>query len=95
MAVGEKKTLKDIHNKMAQKLQYGEIRTIPAKFLGINISRNSNGDIVLDQKQYLEEMEVPDLYQLQGLVKQDVLPEHLQLTFRSLTSKLNMLALSS
>ena len=40
-------------------------------------------------------MEFPDLQQLQGLVKQDVLSEHLQSTFRSLASKLNMLALSS
>lgn len=95
LAVGEKKTLDDTHNKMAQKLQYGEVQTIPAMFLGINISRNSNGDIVLDQKHYLDGMEVPDLQQLQGLVKQDVLPEHLQSTFRSLASKLNMLALSS
>ena len=78
LAVGKKKTLEEIHSKMAQRLQNGETRTIPAKFLGINISQNSNGDIVLDQKHYLEEIEVPDTQQLQGLLKQDVLPEHLQ-----------------
>ena len=69
---------------MAKKLQYGEVQTIPAKFLGININKNPNGDIILDQKHYFDKMEVPDLQQLQGLAKQDVLPERLQSTFRSL-----------
>ena len=95
LAAGEKKILDDTPVKMAQKLQYDEVRTIPAKFLGINISRNSNGDKVLDQKHYLEEMEVSDTQQFQGLAKQNVLMEHLQSIFRSLASKINMLALSS
>ena len=77
LAVGGQKTLEDTHNKMAKKLQYGEVQTILAKFLGINISKNPNRDIILDQKYYLNEVEVPDSLQLQGLAKQDVLPEHL------------------
>ena len=73
LTVGKKKTLEDMHNKMAQKLQYGKVQTIPAKFLGINISKNYDGDIVLDQKHYLDGIEVPDIQQLQGIAKQDFL----------------------
>ena len=46
-------------------------------------------------KHYLNKMEVPGLQQLKGLAKQDVLLERLQSTYWSLTSKFNMLALSS
>ena len=93
LTVGKKKTLEDMHDKMVQKLQYGEVQTIPAKFLGINISKNLNAKIVHDQKHYLDGVEVPDMQQLQGFAKQDVLPERLQSMFRSLTSKLVQITL--
>ena len=95
LAVGDKKTLDETHNAMAQQLTYGEVQPIPARFLGMNISRNVNGDIIIDQKHYVDELEVPDMQQFKGLVKADVLPEQHQSMFRSLASKLNMLALSS
>ena len=95
LAVGDKETLDNTHNAMAKQLTYGEVQPIPARFLGMNISRNVNGDIVIDQKHYVDELEVPDMQQFKGLVKADVLPEKHQSMFRSLASKLNMLALSS
>ena len=84
-----------IHGKKVQKLHYDEDQTIPDKFLGINTSKNSNGNIILNQKHCLEEIDAPDLKQLQSFAKQYILPKHWQSTFRSLASKLNIQALSS
>ena len=95
LVVGEKKTLDDTHEAMAQRLTYGDVQSLPLRFLGMNICKNANGDIVIDQNHYVEELEVPDMQQFQGLAKADILPEQHQSTFRSLASKLNMLALSS
>ena len=61
LAYDEKQKVEDTHNKMVQKLHYGEVWTISVKILEINISRNSNRDIVLDQKHYLYEMKAPNL----------------------------------
>ena len=69
LTVGEKQKVEDTHDKMAQKLQYGEVQIISVKILGINISRNSNGDVFLDQKHYLYRIKAPNLLQLQGFAQ--------------------------
>ena len=50
LLVGDTKTLNETHQSMSQQLQYGEVQSIPARFLGMNLSRNVNGDIIIDQK---------------------------------------------
>ena len=95
LVVGDKDMVDKTHTNMSQQLQYGDVQTLPTRFLGMNLSKNVNGDIIIDQKHYLDELEVPDMQQLQGITKTDILPDKLQSTFMSLASKLNMLALSS
>ena len=46
----------------------------------------------MDCQHYVDSLEVPDLRQLAGKAKQDVLSQELQSTFRSLASKVNVLA---
>merc|ERR1719210_2201458 len=80
---------------MAEKFDYGEIQQLPIRFLGINISQDQEGDITLDQEHYVKDLEVPDMDEIKSLNKLDILPEKFQSIFRSLASKINMLALSS
>ena len=87
--------LEQTHDKMAQVLKYGEVQDLPTRYLGMNVRRGEDGSIILDQNHYVKEIEVPDLEQVKSLKKADKLPPGLQSVFRSLASKLNMLALSS
>ena len=95
MAVGDTDTLAKTQQQMETRLSYGDVQKLPARFLGINISKSENGDIVLDQDHYLKEIEIPDLEKIKRLAKQDVLPDKFQSEFRSAASKINMLALTS
>ena len=54
-----------------------------------------NNDLVLDQDNYIKNLDVPDISKIQNLKKADTLPPEYQSIFRSLASKLNMLALSA
>ena len=65
---------------------------LPARFLGLNYRRGQQGELIVDCQHYVGSMEIPDLKQLVGKVKHDVLSPELQSTFRSLTSKVNALA---
>ena len=95
LVTGEREAVKTAQEKMAEKFDYGEIQQLPIRFLGINISKDQEGDITLDQEHYVKDLQVPDMDEIKSLNKLDILPEKFQSIFRSLASKINMLALSS
>ena len=70
------------------------MQKLPARFLGVNISRAYNVDIVLDQDHCTKELEAPNMENFKKFIKQDILPDGLQSQFRSAASKINMLALT-
>ena len=77
---------------MSEKLTYGSIEQLPLRFLGVNMRRGTEGELILDQQHYVNSLELPDTAVLNKFQKQDVLPDDLQSDFRSIASKLNMLS---
>ena len=90
--VGQPEVLDKTQETMRGKLTYGSVETLPFRFLGSNYSKDNTGDIILDQQHYVASLEEPDMKELSKMVKQDVLPDQWQSTFRSLASKVNVLA---
>ena len=90
--VGQAEVIKDAQKKMSKKLTYGSIEQLPFRFLGVNMRRGPEGELILDQQHYVNALELPDMSRLNGFQKQDVLPQQLQSDFRSIASKLNMLS---
>ena len=93
--VASEEVLKKHHNQMKEKFKYGSSDDIPCRYLGMNMARNENGDIILDQDHYVANLEIPDISETQGVKRDEVINEKLQSVFRSIASKLNMLSLSS
>ena len=89
---GKPEVLDEVQQKMRNKLTYGTVDTLPFRFLGSNYRKDDNGDMILDQKHYVDNLEIPNMDSLKNVVKQDVLSESWQSTFRSLASKVNVLA---
>ena len=92
MASGSK--LEEIQNNMSKHFTYGECKPLPCRYIGSNLAKE-DGDIVINQDHYITALEVPDLSKISHLKRDDVLPEKFQSMFRSLASKLNMIAMSS
>ena len=92
MTAGNKQVLDRAQQQMEKNLKYGSVDTLPFRFLGSNYKRLHNGEIMIDQKHYVDALEIPDMPELSKLVKQQELPVKLQSVFRSLASKLNVLA---
>ena len=92
MATGSK--LEEIQKNMSQHFTYGEFKTLPCRYIGSNLAKDDD-DIVINQDHYITALEVPDMSKISHLKRDDVLPEKFQSTFRSLASKLNMIAMSS
>ena len=90
--VGEKEVVEEAQKKMSEKLTYGSIEQLPFRFLGVNMRRGTEGELILDQQHYVNSLELPDTAVLNKFQKQDVLPDDLQSDFRSIASKLNMLS---
>ena len=84
----------EIMDYMSEHFKYGESTNPPCRYLGSNISRSDN-DIILDQDHYVQNLEIPDMSAISHLKRDEILPVDFQTKFRSLASKLNMLALSS
>ena len=84
----------EIMDFMSEHFKYGESNNPPCRYLGSNISRSDN-DIILDQDHYVQNLETPDLSAISHLKRDEILPVDFQTKFRSIASKLNMLALSS
>ena len=92
---GKKDVLDLAQSQMRNKLKYGSVEKLPFRFLGSNYRKEQDGSIIIDQQHYVEALEIPDLSEMTKMVKKDMLPEHLQSMFRSLASKLNVLASTS
>ena len=90
--VGEKCVLDKAQKELQTKLTYGSVEKLPFRFLGGNYRQEADGEVIMDQQHYVDALEVPEMRELASMVKQDVLPPHLQSTFRSLASKINVLA---
>ena len=95
ISVSDDSNLDKHHNKMKQKFQYGSSDSLPTRYLGMNLPRNADGDIVIDQDHYVQGLEIPDISGLQGIKRDETLNDSFQTMFRSLASKLNMLSISS
>ena len=94
LTAGEEEIVDQAHDKMSHCLEYGEVQELPFRFLGSNYNRDSDGLLLVDQDHYLKELSVPDL-DLSHLTKHETLAPEQQTTFRSITSKINVIAMTS
>merc|ERR1712197_272232 len=78
MMAGKAKVLDNAQEQLEERLKYGSVDTLPFRFLGSNYRRLHNGEILIDQKHYVDALEIPDMPELSKLVKQQVMPEKLQ-----------------
>ena len=92
LITGKKNIVKSAQQEIGEKLRFGSIEDLPFRFLGLNYSRGQDGELVVDSKYYVDSLEIPHLSQLNNKAKQDVLDQDLQSLFRSLASKVNVLA---
>ena len=92
MMAGKAEVVDKAQEQLKERLKYGSVDRLPFRFLGSNYRRQSNGDIIIDQQHYVDALEIPDMPELTKMVKSQVLPDKLQSIFRSLASKLNVLA---
>ena len=92
LIVGKKNIVEAAQQEIGEKLRFGSIEDLSFRFLGLNYRRGQYGELVVDCQHYVDSLKVPDLRQLAGKAKQDVLSQELQSTFRSLASKVNVLA---
>ena len=95
LTAGKGEVLDKASEQLETRLKYGTVESLPFRFLGGNYKRLHNGDIIIDNQHFVDNMEVPDMPELTKLKKADPLPEKLQSVFRSLASKLNVLAATS
>ena len=93
VAAGERTVLDKTHNEMEKRFEYGERKSLPYRFLGLNYARLPDGDIQVDQDHYFNDLEEPDISNLNAMAKQDLLSDFWQTKFRSLASKLNLVSL--
>ena len=84
---------KEIQDFMSKHFKYGESKGLPCRYLGSNISK-VDGDIRLNQDHYVSKLETPDISEVSHLKRDEILPDKFQSVFRSLASKLNMLAMN-
>ena len=92
LITGKKNIVKSAQQEIGEKLRFGSIEDLPFRFLGLNYSRGQDGELVVDCKHYVDSLEIPHLSQLNNKAKQEVLDQDLQSLFRSLASKVNVLA---
>ena len=92
LIVGKKNIVRTAQQEIGEKLRFGSIEDLPFRFPGQNYKRGQQGELIIDCQHYVDSLKTPDPNQLAGKIKQDVLSQELQSTFRSLTSKINVLA---
>ena len=92
LIVGKKNIVEAAQQEIGEKLRFGSIEDLPFRFLGQNYKRGQQGELIIDCQHYVDSLKTPDPNQLAGKIKQDVLSQELQSTFRSLASKVNVLA---
>ena len=94
ITIGKAEAVAKIQEDMSKNLKYGTNQSLPCRYLGLDLSKDGS-DIIVDQDHYVQGLEIPNISDIQALRKEDILPEHHQTTFRSVASKLNMLALTA
>ena len=94
LSVGTKNSVHTAQAILSDKFTYGSIESLPFRFLGQNYKRDEQGNLTMDTAHYVDKLELPDQKDFAHLAKQDVLPDQLQTTFRSLASKLNTISRS-
>ena len=90
--VGEKKAVEEAQKTLSTKFTYGSVESLPFRFLGQNFKKDDQDQITMDTDHYVQNLVLPDQKEYSHLAKQDVLPDSLQTTFRSLASKLNTIS---
>ena len=75
VAAGERNVLDKTHNEMEKRFEYGERKSLPYRFLGLNYARLPDGDIEVDQDHYFNDLEEPDISNLNSMAKQDLLSD--------------------
>ena len=93
ICAGNSNLFDEVLEEMKNLFKYGSHKDLPFKYTGLNLKETTSG-IVIDQKQYVEELEVPEIHKISHLSKTDVLDKEHQTLFRSLASKLNMLSIT-
>ena len=94
ITVAKKTKSEEIQNYMSKHFKYGESKNPPCRYLGNNISIDEE-EVTINQDHYISSLEVADTSEISHLKRDDILPDKQQSTFRSLASKLNMLAMSA
>ena len=89
---GKADIIKSAQQRTKEDIRSGVREDLPTKFLGLNYRRGQQGELIVDCQHYVGSMKIPDLKQLAGKAKHDVLSQELQSTFRNMTSKVNALA---
>ena len=89
---GQQDIVEAAQREIGEKLKFGSIESLPFRFLGLNYSRGQQGELIVDCQHYVDSLEIPDLKNIASKAKQDILEPELQSTFRSLASKINVLA---
>ena len=92
LMAGKQEVINKARQDMSERLNYGSVEELPFRFLGSNYKRGPEGEIILDLQHYVDSLEVPDMRQVANKAKQDVLSVELQSKFRSLASKIHVLA---
>ena len=59
IGMADTKKAKEIQEYMSSQFTYDEVKSLPCRYIGSNISR-MDGDIVLNQDIYISALEVPD-----------------------------------
>ena len=75
---GKKSVLDAAQENMEKKLTYGNMENLPFRFLGGNYKRGKHGEIVMDLQHYVDALELPNLRDLAGTAKQDLLSDQYQ-----------------
>ena len=94
ITVAEKKKSEEIQNHMSAQFKYGESKNPPCRYLGLNLGEEED-EITININHYVTSLEAADISDISSLKRDDILPERFQSVFRSLASKLNMLATSA
>ena len=94
ITIADESKSEEIAKFMSKHFKYGESKNPPCRYLGMNISEEKD-EIVIDQNHYIFNLESPDVAPISHLKRDDLLPEKFQSIFRSISSKLNMLAMSA
>ena len=79
---------------MKKRVTFGSHESLPFKYVGLSMERDGE-NLVINQDQFVNNMEAPDVKDISSMKKNTLLPEDYQTKYRSLVSKLNMLSVTA